>query len=115
VQRYESNVTSVKQFHTKYLTNRQFMEKISRYNPEVCLLECFRFALSDEWKPYKGLLLNMSCTYHQTNLPMCAYMLFGGINRKISGMQQPQPPVEETKEIVTEIELRIRKARDQRN
>ena len=46
---------------------------------------------------------------------MCAYMLFGGINRKISGMQQPQPPVEETKEIVSEIELRIRKARDQRN
>jgi hypothetical protein len=61
------------------------MEKISRYNPEVCLLECFKFDLSEEWKPYKGLLLNLSCANHKPDIPMCTHMIFGGINRQISG------------------------------
>lgn len=79
----------MKQFHTKYENNQQFIEKISRYNPEVCLLECFKFSLSEEWKPYKGLLLNMSCQYHQNNVPFESQLIFGGINRRLG-----QKPIE---------------------
>ncbi len=82
VERFESNVTNMKQFHTKYENNLKFMSTISRFDPEICLLECYKFELGEEWKPFNGLLLNLSCNYHQTNLPMCAYMLFGGMSRR---------------------------------
>ncbi len=40
---FEWNITYLKQFHMKYENNLKFMKTISRYNPEVCFLECFKF------------------------------------------------------------------------
>ncbi len=68
------------------------MKTISRYNPEVCFLECYKFELGDEWKQFTGLLLNLSCALHQTNLPMSSYMLFGVVSKKAAGVvNQVQP------------------------
>lgn len=64
VERFEQDITNLKQFHTKYDNSLKFMKTISRYNPEVCFLECYNFDLTEEWRPYKGLLLNMSCSHH---------------------------------------------------
>lgn len=50
VERFESNVTNLKQFHSKYENNLKLMKTISRYNPEVCFLECFELEIVDEWK-----------------------------------------------------------------
>jgi hypothetical protein len=114
VERFESNVTNMKQFHTKYENNLKFMSTISRFDPEICLLECYKFELGEEWKPFNGLLLNLSCNYHQTNLPMCAYMLFGGMSRRGLTESQPIVSMEEQKEILSEPELEIRRIRDKR-
>ena len=64
VEKYEHNLTNMKQFHTKYENNLKFMKTISRYNPEVCFLECYKFELGNEWKQFTGLLLNLSCALH---------------------------------------------------
>ena len=45
VVRFEQNITSLKQFNTRYENNQTFMKTISRYNPEVCFLECFSLML----------------------------------------------------------------------
>ena len=91
VERFESNITSMKQFHSKYDNSLKFMKTISRYNPEVCFLECYNYDLTTEWRSFKGLLLNMSCSIHQTSLPICAYMLFGGLTRRGDlGSQGPE-------------------------
>jgi hypothetical protein len=57
------------------------MKTISRYNPEVCFLECFKYELSDEWKHYRGLLLNMSCVEHHSSIQMSSCLLFGVVSK----------------------------------
>lgn len=64
IERFETNVTSMKQFHTKYENHIKFMSTISRYDPEACILECLKFDLHHDFRHYKGLLLNLSCCYH---------------------------------------------------
>lgn len=64
VEKYEQSVTIMKQFYSRYENNLKFMKTISRYNPEVCFLECYKFELNDEWKQFTGLVLNLSCSLH---------------------------------------------------
>lgn len=116
VERFESNITNMKTFHTKYENNLIFMKTISRYNPEVCFLECFKFELNDEWKHFRGLLLNLSCSLHQTFLPMSSYMLFGVVSRKAPGVTNyAATPVDDQNTIVSEDDLAIRRVREKRN
>lgn len=106
----------MKTFHTKYENNLIFTKTISRYNPEVCLLECFKFELNEEWKHYRGLLLNLSCSLHQTKLPMSSYMLFGVVSRKSSDVLNfSASNIDEQNTIVSEDDLAIRRVREKRN
>jgi hypothetical protein len=82
VEKYEANIFSVKNICSKYHNSIKFMKTISRYNPDVCLLECYSFDLNEEWVAFKGLNLNLSCSNHQNALPMAAYMLFGGMTQR---------------------------------
>lgn len=113
VVRFEQNITSLKQFNTRYENNQTFMKTISRYNPEVCFLECFSLMLQDEWRHNQGLLLNLSCSRHQTNLPMSSYMLFGVISRRANGPPQ-QIAQEEQVTVVSQDDLEKRSVKDKR-
>jgi hypothetical protein len=87
--RFEQNITNLKQFHKKFDNQLTFNKTISRYNPEVCLLS-HNYELLDDFRYYKGVLLNLSCSNHQTGLPISSYMLFGVVRRSVAGvLEQP--------------------------
>jgi hypothetical protein len=114
VERFEANITSLKQFHIKFMNNIKFMKTISRYDPMCCFLEYTQDDLEDEWARFQGVVLNISCPTHLTHMPMSSYMLFGVISRNGQIPVMPAPDADTEEKIVTKKEIDWEKLRIKR-